>query len=95
MRLKQFTEMSLEGMEILNAKNAADYVGKRVHFFSKQYSANYDSEGIGVITAYDPEAERPFTFEVETGDSLRYAFKGWDDDYCIGDADRPVVIREL
>ena len=95
MRLEEFKDLSLEGMTFLNVNNVHEWIGKRIHYYSVQYRGNYDAEGIAVIKAVDFSKRKPLTVEEEHGDgSLKYAFVGWDNDLCIGDEDRPVVVKE-
>lgn len=96
MRLEEFKHLSLEGMTFLNVNNVHEWIGKRIHYFSKQYRGNADAEGIAVIKAVDLSKKyNVLTVEEEyESGTLKYAFVGWDNDLCIGDEDRPVVVKE-
>lgn len=84
-----------EKFKILNVDNVHEWIGKRIHYFSKQYRGNADAEGIAVIKAVDLSKKyNVLTVEEDTSGMLKYAFVGWDNDLCIGDEDRPVVVKE-
>ena len=83
-----------EKFKILNVNNVHEWIGKRIHYFSKQYRGNADAEGIAVIKAVDFSKRNPLTVEEDTSGTLKYAIVGWDNDLCIGDEDRPVVVKE-
>ena len=96
MRTNKFASISLEGLTTLTTDNINEWMGKRIFFYSKQYKDNYDAEGIGVITGFDPEKNNPITFECEEGDTLKYAFVSfWSNAICLGDEDRLIMVKAL
>lgn len=88
-----------EEMIRLTADNARSFVGKRIYFYSRQYAANEDAEGVSVIVSMSNE-RKLFQCEIVEGDStginyMNFAFLNADGDYCIGDSDRPVYVKEV
>lgn len=78
-------------MTTLTIYNVKELIGKKIRFYSKQYSANADSFGEVTIVAVDDDNN----ITCDDKDSeLKYAFvpKYWNDEqaYCIGDEDRVV-----
>lgn len=84
-------------MTNLTTNNVQEFIGKRIYFCCKQYSANANIEGIGTITAVDLSQRNVITgFDFEEGeDFMRFAFVGWDKNICLGDADRPILVKVL
>lgn len=88
---------NLNNLTALTTSNVQEFIGKRIYFFSKQYYANGDIEGIGTITAVDLSQRNIITgFDFEEGeDAMRFAFVGWDNNICLGDADRTIFVKFL
>lgn len=84
-------------LQAMTTENVSSLIGKRLYFFSEQYKANYDCEGIVTITSVDMTKRNPITCEIESGDELglNYAFEGLDGYICIGDSDRVVKFQVL
>lgn len=97
MRTNQFADISHEGLTALTTDNINEWMGKRIYFYSQQYKANYDAEGIGVITGFDPEKKNDsIAFECEEGDTLKYAFVSyWSNNLCLGDEERYIMVKAL
>lgn len=86
-------------MEALTKENVSDFIGKRIYFFSEQYKANTDAEGIAVIDAVDLTKRKPLSCTLVKSafdyTELSYAFVNDDNEFCIGDSDRPVMVKVL
>ena len=84
-------------LQAMTTENVSSLIGKRIYFFSEQYHANGDIEGIGTITAVDLSQRSIITgFDFEEGeDVMRFAFVGWDNNICLGDADRTIFVKVL
>jgi hypothetical protein len=88
---------NLNNLTALTTSNVQEFIGKRIYFFCEQYSANANIEGIGTITAVDLSQRNIITgFDFEGGeDSMRFAFVGFDNNICLGDADRTIFVKVL
>ena len=89
----EFKEIGKFDAQPLTKENAADYVGHHVYYFSEQYSANSNAEGVDFIEGVDFEQRNPLL--VANGSDLKYAFVGFDEVICIGDSDRAVYVIRL
>ena len=78
-------------MTTLNVTNVKDLIGKKIRFYSEQYSANADCFGETTILSVDENNQITCSDE---DSELKYAYvpEYWNDEqaYCIGDADRVV-----
>lgn len=79
----------------LTKDNANEIVGKRVYFFSEQYHANPNAEGITNVESFDASKRNPLIGMVESGEEtgLNFAFINEDGEICLGDSDRPVFVK--
>lgn len=79
----------------LTKDNANEIVGKRVYFFSEQYQANANAEGITNIESFDANKRNPILGMVESGEDtgLNFAFINKAGEICLGDSDRPVFVK--
>lgn len=86
-----------EGLTALTINNVQDFIGKRIYFFSRQYEANPNIEGVGIITAVDLTQRNVIIgFDREKGeDCMNYAFVDYDNKICLGDGDRPILVKIL
>lgn len=89
-------KVDMDKLVALTKENVRDFIGKRIYFYSRQYKANYDAEGVVTITDVDFSQELPITCEIEMGfeTGLVYARCGRDE-FWLGDCDRTVMVAAL
>lgn len=97
---ENFSQMLMwdkSSLQDLTTENVSSVIGKRIYFFSEQYHANANCEGIVTITAVDESKRNLITCEVESGEEtgMSFAFVNGYGEICIGDSDRVVKFQVL
>ena len=76
----------------LTTANVQKIIGKKVVFFARQFSGNYDVIGVAKVNGYTEGKRNPIDAEgiLWDGDFMNFAIVNEDGEICIGDSDRPV-----